>query len=113
MEVRIRKNLIVGDFILGPARRVVRIRRGRWHSGARNLYCNSSRFRVTWVAILAMLAGCQGGAQVARSTKAFPVKTGFIERHVVVDGFVRPVWVFLPPDYNPNKLYPAILFLHG
>ena len=60
-----------------------------------------------------LLAGCQSGTQVAQSTKAFPQKTGFIERHVVVDGFVRPVWVFLPPDYDPNRLYPAILFLHG
>jgi len=62
---------------------------------------------------MAVLAGCQSGANVAQSTKEFPKKTGFIERHVVVDGFIRPVWVFLPPDYNPNKLYPAILFLHG
>ena len=81
--------------------------------GAGNLYRGFGRFSLLSLALLAALVGCKSGENIAKSTKAFPQKTGFIERHVVVDGFVRPVWVFLPPDYNPNRLYPAILFLHG
>lgn len=85
---------------------------------------NSSDIRVKSVArragaaivlftLICLVSGCQSGSHVASSTKSFPAKTGFVERHIVVDGFVRPVWVFLPPDYNPNRMYPAILFLHG
>jgi hypothetical protein len=57
--------------------------------------------------------GCQGGQKVAGSTKAFPEKTGFVERQIKVDGQTKTVWVFLPDDYTPKRLYPAILFLHG
>jgi len=59
-----------------------------------------------------LAAGCSG-AHVAASTKGFPEKTGFVQRSVVVDGVTTNVWVFVPPDYSPNKMYPAILFLHG
>src|SRR5689334_3062492 len=64
--------------------------------------------------VLALLTpGCTSGAKIASSTKKYQGKTGFVERKVVVDGFIRPVWVFIPPNYDPNNLYPAILFLHG
>src|SRR5256885_14189180 len=50
---------------------------------------------------LALLTtGCQSGAKVAGSTKKYQGKTGFVERKVVVDGFIRPFWVFIPPNYD-------------
>ena len=63
--------------------------------------------------LLLLTTGCQSGAKIASSTRKYQGKTGFVERKVVVDGFIRPVWVFIPPSYDPNNLYPAILFLHG
>src|SRR5690349_8328206 len=78
--------------------------------------CTLSRNRPLVVLTLVALflsAGCQSGAKIVRSTKKYQGKTGFVERKVVVDGFIRPVWVFIPPKYDPNDLYPAILFLHG
>src|SRR3954453_6426071 len=65
------------------------------------------------VRLLPLLAAGCSGAPVAASTKGFPEKTGFVQRSVVVDGVTTNVWVFVPPDYSPNKMYPAILFLHG
>ena len=62
--------------------------------------------------LLALAGGCTG-ANIVASTKYAPQETGFVQRHVVIDGFIRPVWVFVPTHYNPNQLYPAILFLHG
>jgi predicted peptidase len=64
--------------------------------------------------LLIVAAGCGGnGSSVAHSTKHFPQQTGFVHRDVKVDGEVKSVWVFVPPNYDPNRVYPAILFLHG
>jgi predicted peptidase len=61
-----------------------------------------------------LLLGCGGnGGAVAVSTEHFPQKTGFIERKISLDGQDRTVWVFIPPDYHPSRLYPTVLFLHG
>lgn len=75
-----------------------------------------SRHRRSVVLTLVFLlftTGCQSGAKIVESTKKYQGKTGFVERKVVVDGFTHPFWVFIPPNYDPNNLYPAILFLHG
>ncbi|HEX3357618.1 MAG TPA: prolyl oligopeptidase family serine peptidase [Tepidisphaeraceae bacterium] len=50
---------------------------------------------------------------MARSTAHAKVKTGFVERRIVVDGAAHSIWVFIPTNYDPKNLYPAILFLHG
>jgi predicted peptidase len=64
--------------------------------------------------LVSAVMGCGGnGKTVATSTEYFPQKTGFIERKINVDGQERTVWVFIPPDYHPNTLYPTVLFLHG
>jgi predicted peptidase len=64
--------------------------------------------------LIGLLAGCSGnGSSVAHSTEHFPVQTGFVEHHVTVDGQPKTVWVFVPPKFDPNRIYPAILFLHG
>jgi len=68
---------------------------------------------VAAIGLLGSIVGCHG-AEVAASTRKYaPHKTGFVERKVVCDGFIRPVWVFVPTNYDPHNLYPAILFLHG
>lgn len=61
---------------------------------------------------LLFLAGCHHD-RISSSTKDFPKSTGFIERDVTVAGSKKTCWFFVPPDYDPNKKYPAILFLHG
>jgi predicted peptidase len=72
------------------------------------------RHSLILLGLLPLLAagGCSG-AHVAASTKTFPEKTGFVQRPILVDGVSTNVWVFVPPDYTPNRMYPAILFLHG
>ena len=101
--------------MLGSDRHVVRIPRAISHPGACCLIREICKASYIALALLPFACGChsESGATVAHSTHLFPQKTGFIERHVTVDGSARTVWVFLPPDYNPNRLYPAILFLHG
>src|SRR5262245_27645367 len=70
--------------------------------------------RVALLGLVGLLAGCSGsGKSVAHSTEHFPVQTGFVEHHVTVDGQSKTVWVFVPPKFDPNRIYPAILFLHG
>jgi len=64
------------------------------------------------LALLLAIAGCKGGG-VASSTKAFPEETGFVRRQIKVDGETKVVWVFVPPGYKGDRMYPAILFLHG
>jgi predicted peptidase len=69
---------------------------------------------ITVFGLICIAVGCGGkGGTVATSTEYFPQKTGFTERKITVDGQERTVWVFIPPDYHPNKLYPTVLFLHG
>ncbi|HVT89460.1 MAG TPA: prolyl oligopeptidase family serine peptidase [Tepidisphaeraceae bacterium] len=75
--------------------------------------CTSIRWSVFLFLLSGLFAGCQSGSSVANSTGHFPQKTGFVQRTVVVDGVAKPVWVFVPPHYNPYRMYPAILFLHG
>jgi predicted peptidase len=66
------------------------------------------------VLLLAVLAGCGGnGGAVAGSTGHFPEKTGFVERQLKLDGQERTYWVFVPPNYERNRMYPGVLFLHG
>jgi predicted peptidase len=75
------------------------------------LSCSRAAFLL---GLICVLAGCGGkGGTVATSTGHFPQKTGFVERKVSLDGQDRTVWVFIPPDYHPNKLHPTVLFLHG
>jgi predicted peptidase len=64
------------------------------------------------VGLLACAVGCRGSG-VASSTEQFPEETGFVQRQIVVDGQAKSIWVFVPLDYTPHRMYPAILFLHG
>lgn len=59
-----------------------------------------------------LLSGCKG-SHIPHATETFPEQTGFVQLPVKYDGGSRNVWVFIPADYQPGKLYPAILFLHG
>jgi predicted peptidase len=60
-----------------------------------------------------LLVGCQSGMAVLGTTEQFPQGTGFVQTEIKVDGESKPVWVFVPRNYHPDKKYPAILFLHG
>jgi predicted peptidase len=42
-----------------------------------------------------------------------PSATGFLCKTTVVDGQTYAYSVFIPPEYDPNRPWPAILFLHG
>lgn len=43
------------------------------------------------------------------------IKMGKVEKHMVptTDGKEMTAWVILPPDFNPEKKYPAILYCQG
>ena len=61
-----------------------------------------------------LLIGCRAsGSQIAKSTKHFPRGTGFVVHEIRFDGKPRPVWVFIPKNYQRTNSYPTIVFLHG
>jgi predicted peptidase len=72
----------------------------------------------TGVMLLAILLpgpmlGCRSGNSIARSTASFPAGTGFVRQDFVIDGESRPLWIFIPKNYDARNRYPAIVFLHG
>lgn len=43
-----------------------------------------------------------------------PTQTGTVKlRTMCPDGFVRPMWVYVPEKYDPAKSYPLIVQMHG
>lgn len=60
------------------------------------------------VAVLAV-ALCGGSSAAGAS----PIETGFLKREVQVGGKPRGYRVYVPPNFDPNKKYPVVLFLHG
>jgi predicted peptidase len=40
-------------------------------------------------------------------------ETGFLERSLPLNGYDRPYQIYVPGNYDPNKKWPVILFLHG
>lgn len=43
-----------------------------------------------------------------------PVKTGTVKLFTTCpDGFRRPMWIYVPPKYDPAKSYPLIVHMHG
>jgi predicted peptidase len=44
---------------------------------------------------------------------AAAVATGFIHKTLVVEGQEFAYFVYVPPDYTPDRRWPVILFLHG
>jgi predicted peptidase len=64
------------------------------------------------LAATALLAGC-GADPSGKVNQIAPRDTGFITRSVEVNGKTRKYTVFLPFTYEPSKLYPTIVFLHG
>ncbi len=54
------------------------------------------------------IASAQGDA--AHATRLVQQERAYIAR---ADGSVQPYWVFLPPNYTPDKKWPLVVFLHG
>jgi predicted peptidase len=66
-----------------------------------------------WILVaFLLLTGC-GSIYIPHSTHGFPAGTGFTKHHVIVEGTSQTLWVFVPRHYNPQKKYPAVVFLHG
>jgi pimeloyl-ACP methyl ester carboxylesterase len=43
-----------------------------------------------------------------------PAQTGTVKQRVMCpDGHVRPMWVYIPANYDPQKSYPLIVHMHG
>ena len=69
---------------------------------------------VAWSLIfLAAGSGCFNADPGERVNRAMPPGTGFIVRSVESGGRAHRYSVFVPRDYTPGSLYPAIVFLHG
>ena len=81
-----------------------------WRGGG--LFPHCALFISGMLILGALGTGCTG-TYVANSTKEFPHRTGFFQTEVTVDSEPHAVWVFIPKNYQPNRRYPAILFLHG
>ncbi len=50
-------------------------------------------------------------ACIMRFTAAMEIE--FLVRRAEVDGIERQFRVYVPPDYDPSRAWPAVLFLHG
>jgi predicted peptidase len=49
----------------------------------------------------------------ATSAPVSAVATGFLYKTLVLDGETYAYFVYVPPDYTPDRPWPVILFLHG
>src|SRR5262245_43099726 len=64
--------------------------------------------------VLPPLAGALRGVGLARARAADAPKHGCLDRvHKGADGVEAKYVVFVPHDYQGDKAYPLILFLHG
>ena len=66
------------------------------------------RARVT----LACLVLLGGHTAFPRAT-SFAVETGFLDRTTSVNGHSYRYQVYVPPDYDPAKAWPVVMWLHG
>ena len=64
------------------------------------------------VSLIALLTGC-GADPSGPVNQIAPANTGFITHTLDVGGTQRKYTVFIPFTYQPSKLYPTIVFLHG
>lgn len=55
-----------------------------------------------------MFASARGAGERGESER-----TGFVEKSVAVEGEVHRYVVYVPPDYDPARRWPLIVFLHG
>jgi predicted peptidase len=80
------------------------------------VFTTSSRwgaFRCVWLfSLVGLLAGC-GADPSGPVNQIAPANTGFVTRSISFNGTERKYSVFLPFTYEPSKLYPTIVFLHG
>jgi predicted peptidase len=51
--------------------------------------------------------------QEPASAPASSVATGFLYKTLALDGENYAYFVYVPPEYNPDRPWPVILFLHG
>jgi len=69
------------------------------------------------VMVASLLPGCiivgVKGVQLGEDVHMTKQPTGMLDMTTKVAGEERPAVVFVPADYNPNKEYPLIVFLHG
>lgn len=62
--------------------------------------------------MLVLSFAAAAGAQTTRPAPTAPA-TGFLYKTIELEGETYAYSVFVPPDYTPDKAWPAILFLHG
>jgi predicted peptidase len=72
------------------------------------------------IVVLAAFAGPQSGQNATppappRQERPRPaaVETGFLFKTLVEDGRRHDYCVYVPPEYEPSRAWPVILFLHG
>ncbi len=67
---------------------------------------------------VAPIAGCLlivllGSVAPPSATQETRMATGFLHKTITLDGETYAYSVFVPPEYAPDRPWPAILFLHG
>lgn len=67
---------------------------------------------MTWLAALPLVIVLMAAENPAQPPAA-NTATGFIDKAVTVDDETYRYSVYVPPTYDPNQPWPAILFLHG
>ena len=64
--------------------------------------------------LLGFLSGCGKSPKPSDLTDFDTSQTGFVDKTFTdADGKTSPYVVFVPHDYDGNKLFPVILFMHG
>ena len=68
---------------------------------------------VSIICAAALLAGCTCIQPKSVTSKDMGIPTGFIDMTTTVDGKEQPCVLYVPRDYDPDRAWPLIVFLHG
>ena len=66
---------------------------------------------VSLLALVALAVGCSSAPRAGKNVGG--VDTGFAIRKISFGGDTTKYATYVPDDYQPGKLYPTVLFLHG
>jgi predicted peptidase len=76
------------------------------------MFSNSS-WCIAGLCLFAILGTGCGADPSGQVNQVAPPNTGFIVRKIEIGGAERKYTVFIPFTYEPTKLYPTLVFLHG
>lgn len=74
---------------------------------------NRKRNVIFAICVSIALTGCATGPEKKEGKRIPALQTGFIQKTMIVDGEERAYSLYVPENYDPDTLWPTIVFLHG